>query len=145
MDRRAARRCLPGCGLAAGRALHRLPLRRRFPAAPPYYESIDLIDAFHPQTILAYGMNDTVLPIGHGAPLRLRVERQLGYKHAKYIMRIEAVDSLASIGRGKRRLLGGRRRLRVVRRDLSQARAAARRLQLACTARLLFRRRQRIG
>jgi DMSO/TMAO reductase YedYZ molybdopterin-dependent catalytic subunit len=67
----------------------------------PYYESIDLVDAFHPQTILAYGMNDGVLPIGHGAPLRLRVERQLGYKHAKFIMRIEAVDSLAGIGRGQ--------------------------------------------
>jgi DMSO/TMAO reductase YedYZ molybdopterin-dependent catalytic subunit len=67
----------------------------------PYYESIDLVDAFHPQTILAYGMNDGVLPIGHGAPLRLRVERQLGYKHAKFIMRIEAVASLAGIGRGQ--------------------------------------------
>ncbi len=67
----------------------------------PYYESIDLVDAFHPQTILAYDMNDGVLPIGHGAPLRLRVERQLGYKHAKFIMRIEAVDGLAAIGRGQ--------------------------------------------
>jgi DMSO/TMAO reductase YedYZ molybdopterin-dependent catalytic subunit len=67
----------------------------------PYYESIDLVDAFHPQTILAYGMNDAPLPTGHGAPLRLRVERQLGYKHAKFIMRIEAVASLAGIGRGR--------------------------------------------
>lgn len=67
----------------------------------PYYESIDLVDAFHPQTILAYGMNDGILPVGHGAPLRLRVERQLGYKQAKFIMRIEAVESLADIGRGK--------------------------------------------
>ncbi|MEE9434905.1 MAG: molybdopterin-binding protein [Sphingorhabdus sp.] len=67
----------------------------------PYYESIDLIDAFHPQTILAWGMNGGMLPVGHGAPLRLRVERQLGYKHAKYVMRIEATDSLADIGRGK--------------------------------------------
>jgi DMSO/TMAO reductase YedYZ molybdopterin-dependent catalytic subunit len=67
----------------------------------PYYESIDLVDAFHPQTILAYGMNDGVLPIGHGAPLRLRVERQLGYKQAKFIMRIEATASLAGIGRGQ--------------------------------------------
>ncbi len=66
-----------------------------------YYESIDLIDAFHPQTILAWGMNDAKLPVGHGAPLRLRVERQLGYKHAKYVMRIEAVDSLSNIGKGK--------------------------------------------
>jgi DMSO/TMAO reductase YedYZ molybdopterin-dependent catalytic subunit len=67
----------------------------------PYYESIDLIDAFHPQTILAYGMNDRVLPIGHGAPLRLRVERQLGYKNAKFVMRVEAVASLAGIGQGQ--------------------------------------------
>jgi len=67
----------------------------------PYYESIDLIDAFHPQTILAWSMNDRPLDVGHGAPLRLRVERQLGYKQAKYVMRIEAVESLAHIGRGK--------------------------------------------
>jgi DMSO/TMAO reductase YedYZ molybdopterin-dependent catalytic subunit len=67
----------------------------------PYYESIDLVDAFHPQTILAYGMNDRDLPVGHGAPLRLRVERQLGYKQAKYIMQIEAVASLASIEGGR--------------------------------------------
>ncbi len=67
----------------------------------PYYESIDLIDAFHPQTILAYEMNDAPLPEKHGAPLRLRVERQLGYKMAKYVMRIEAVDSLAGFGSGK--------------------------------------------
>ena len=66
-----------------------------------YYESIDLIDARHPQTILAYLMNGETLPVPHGAPLRLRVERQLGYKHAKYIRRIEAVESFARIGRGK--------------------------------------------
>jgi DMSO/TMAO reductase YedYZ molybdopterin-dependent catalytic subunit len=66
-----------------------------------YYESIDLVDAFHPQTILAWGMNDQDLPVGHGAPLRLRVERQLGYKHAKFVMRVEAVASLEGIGRGK--------------------------------------------
>lgn len=67
----------------------------------PYYESIDLIDAFHPQTILAWGMNGAALPIGHGAPLRLRVERQLGYKHAKYVMRVEAVAGLEGIGKGR--------------------------------------------
>jgi DMSO/TMAO reductase YedYZ molybdopterin-dependent catalytic subunit len=65
-----------------------------------YYESIDLIDAYHPQTILAYAMNDMPLPVAHGAPLRLRVERQLGYKHAKYVMRIEAVDDFRHLGRG---------------------------------------------
>jgi DMSO/TMAO reductase YedYZ molybdopterin-dependent catalytic subunit len=67
----------------------------------PYYESVDLIDAFHPQTILAWGMNNHLLPVPNGAPLRLRVERQLGYKHAKYVHRIEAVDSLSRVYRGK--------------------------------------------
>ena len=66
-----------------------------------YYESIDLVDAMHPQTIMAWRLNDAVLPVGNGAPLRLRVERQLGYKHAKYVERIEAVDDLTKIYRGK--------------------------------------------
>jgi len=66
-----------------------------------YYESIDLVDAFHPQTIVAYGMNGKDLSVGHGAPLRLRVERQLGYKQAKFLMRIELVDSLKGLGGGK--------------------------------------------
>lgn len=72
-----------------------------FMGRTPYYESIDLIDAFHPQTILAFALNDKGLDVAHGAPIRLRVERQLGYKHAKYVMKIEAVESLAAIGRGK--------------------------------------------
>jgi DMSO/TMAO reductase YedYZ molybdopterin-dependent catalytic subunit len=63
----------------------------------PYYESIDLADAFHPQTILAWGMNGARLPVPHGAPLRLRVERQLGYKQAKFVMRVEARASLAGL------------------------------------------------
>ncbi|MGB5485172.1 molybdopterin-dependent oxidoreductase [Parasphingorhabdus sp.] len=67
----------------------------------PYYESIDLLDGFHPQTILAHRLNGEPLPIENGAPLRLRVERQLGYKHAKYVTEIEAVASLAGIGEGK--------------------------------------------
>jgi DMSO/TMAO reductase YedYZ molybdopterin-dependent catalytic subunit len=65
-----------------------------------YYESIDLNDAFHPQTILAYDMNGAPLPVPHGAPLRVRIERQLGYKMAKYIRSIEAVASFADIGYG---------------------------------------------
>src|SRR5271170_2667433 len=73
-----------GCGAQATGALHRI-----------------LIDAFHPQTILAYEMNYAPLKVGHGAPLRLRVERQLGYKMAKYIMRIEAIDDFAKISRGR--------------------------------------------
>jgi DMSO/TMAO reductase YedYZ molybdopterin-dependent catalytic subunit len=66
-----------------------------------YYESIDLPDAYHPQTILAYAMNGEPLKEAYGAPLRLRVERQLGYKMAKFIMRIEAVESFAGIYGGK--------------------------------------------
>jgi len=66
-----------------------------------YYETIDLRDAMHPQTILAYAMNDRPLPIPYGAPLRLRLERQLGYKMAKYLLRIEALASFAHIDRGK--------------------------------------------
>jgi DMSO/TMAO reductase YedYZ molybdopterin-dependent catalytic subunit len=67
----------------------------------PYYESIDMVDALHPQTILAWKMNGQALPEAHGAPLRLRVERQLGYKHAKFVMRIEARESLAGLYGGK--------------------------------------------
>jgi len=67
----------------------------------PYYESIALEEAYHPQTIMAYELNDVPLDMAHGAPLRLRVERQLGYKHAKYVMRIELVESLDEIGGGR--------------------------------------------
>lgn len=66
-----------------------------------YYGSIDLVDARHPQTILAYGLNGKALPVENGAPLRVRVERQLGYKMPKYIHRIELVDSFGAIGKGK--------------------------------------------
>ena len=67
----------------------------------PYYESLDLIDAFHPQTILAWAMNGHALSVEHGAPVRLRVERKLGYKHAKYVMRVDAVADFASVRGGK--------------------------------------------
>lgn len=70
-------------------------------AGHPYYELIDLIDAFHPQTLLAWAMNDRRLSVAHGAPIRLRVERQLGYKHAKYVMAVDAVATLDGIGGGK--------------------------------------------
>jgi DMSO/TMAO reductase YedYZ molybdopterin-dependent catalytic subunit len=65
-----------------------------------YYESIDMIEAVHPQTILAYGLNGEPLPVKNGAPLRLRVERQLGYKQAKYVMRIDVVERLDGIRGG---------------------------------------------
>ncbi len=66
-----------------------------------YYESIEMQGAYHPQTILAYDMNDRSLPVPNGAPLRLRDERQLGYKMAKYVMEIELVESFAHIRGGK--------------------------------------------
>lgn len=66
-----------------------------------YYESIDLVDAYHPQTIIAHELNGAPLPEKNGAPLRMRIERHLGYKHAKYLTAIEAVASLDDIGAGK--------------------------------------------
>jgi DMSO/TMAO reductase YedYZ molybdopterin-dependent catalytic subunit len=66
-----------------------------------YYESIYLSEAHHPQTILAYELNDRVLDVPHGAPLRVRLERKLGYKHAKYLVGIDLVQSLAGIEGGQ--------------------------------------------
>ncbi len=66
-----------------------------------YYESIDLEDAYHPQPILAYELNDQPLPFANGAPIRIRIERQLGYKMANYIMGIELVENFEIIGDGK--------------------------------------------
>jgi DMSO/TMAO reductase YedYZ molybdopterin-dependent catalytic subunit len=62
-------------------------------------DSIDLLDALHPQTILAYGMNGQDLPIPHGAPIRLRVERQMGYKSMKYLHRIVVKDEFDDGGK----------------------------------------------
>jgi DMSO/TMAO reductase YedYZ molybdopterin-dependent catalytic subunit len=67
----------------------------------PYYETSDLLDAHHPQTILAYGMNNADLPVANGAPIRVRIERALGYKQPKYVHTIELVSDFASIGSGK--------------------------------------------
>ncbi len=66
-----------------------------------YYESLALVDCFHPQTLIAYAMNGQPLAVPHGAPLRLRVERQLGYKQAKYLQRIALTNTLAGINGGK--------------------------------------------
>ncbi len=57
-------------------------------------DSIDLLDALHPQTLLAYGMNGRDLPVQHGAPLRLRVERQMGYKSMKFLTRLVVTEHL---------------------------------------------------
>ena len=69
--------------------------------APFYYETLDLLEATHPQTLLAYRLNGQMLPIEHGAPVRVRAERQLGYKQAKYVQRIELVESYDHIEGGK--------------------------------------------
>jgi len=65
-----------------------------------YYESIDMVDAYHPQTIVAHALNGEPLPEKNGAPLRMRIERQLGYKQAKYVTAIEAVASFDQVGEG---------------------------------------------
>jgi len=65
-----------------------------------WYEGYDLFEVAHPQTILAYGLNGRELPRGNGAPLRLRVERQCGYKNLKFLRSIQVVDSMASFGKG---------------------------------------------
>ncbi|MDB5622731.1 MAG: molybdopterin-dependent oxidoreductase [Devosia sp.] len=65
-----------------------------------YYESSDLVDAYHPQSILSYGLNEQTLPVANGAPVRLRIERALGYKQPKYLHTIELVADLTPFGRG---------------------------------------------
>jgi len=67
---------------------------------PDWWESIDMADALHPQTLVAHGMNGGELPVGFGGPLRLRVPRQLGYKSVKFINRITVTDSLKGFGKG---------------------------------------------
>jgi DMSO/TMAO reductase YedYZ molybdopterin-dependent catalytic subunit len=67
---------------------------------PDWWESIDMADALHPQTLVTYGMNGGELPVGFGGPLRLRVPRQLGYKSVKYITRLTVTDSPRLFGKG---------------------------------------------
>ncbi len=63
-----------------------------------WIDSIDLLDALHPQTLLAYGLNGRPLPVAHGAPVRLRVERQLGYKCKKFVRKVTVTDWLEDGG-----------------------------------------------
>ena len=65
-----------------------------------YYESVDLDDAFHEQTILAWELNGKAIPVENGAPLRARIERQLGYKQPKYLYRVEVVSDFSQIAGG---------------------------------------------
>ncbi|MGA8619011.1 MAG: molybdopterin-dependent oxidoreductase [Candidatus Sulfotelmatobacter sp.] len=71
-----------------------------FSIDPDWWESIDMADALHPQTFLAYGMNGGQLPVGNGGPLRLRLPRQLGYKSVKYVTHLTVTDSLKGFGKG---------------------------------------------
>jgi DMSO/TMAO reductase YedYZ molybdopterin-dependent catalytic subunit len=71
-----------------------------FSLYPDWWDSIDMGDALHPQTLLTLGMNDGDLPVSFGGPLRLRVPRQLGYKSVKYITRLTATDSMKKFGKG---------------------------------------------
>jgi DMSO/TMAO reductase YedYZ molybdopterin-dependent catalytic subunit len=71
-----------------------------FSIDPDWWESIDMADALHPQTFLAYGLNGDELPVGNGGPLRLRLPRQLGYKSVKFITRMRVTDSLKGFGKG---------------------------------------------
>jgi DMSO/TMAO reductase YedYZ molybdopterin-dependent catalytic subunit len=71
-----------------------------FSIDPQWWESIDMADALHPQTFLAYGMNGGELPVGNGGPLRLRLPRQLGYKSVKFITHMTVADSLKGFGKG---------------------------------------------
>ena len=65
-----------------------------------WWDSIDMDDALHPQTLLAYAMNGPQMPLDHGAPLRLKVPRQLGYKNLKYLSRMTVTDTAEGIGDG---------------------------------------------
>jgi DMSO/TMAO reductase YedYZ molybdopterin-dependent catalytic subunit/thiosulfate reductase cytochrome b subunit len=71
-----------------------------FSIEPEWWESIDMAEAAHPQTILSYGMNGGELPRSFGGPLRLRVPRQLGYKNVKYITHITVTDEIKKFGKG---------------------------------------------
>lgn len=71
-----------------------------FSIQPTWWDSVDMADALHPQTLLTYGMNGADLPVGHGGPLRVRVPRQLGYKSVKYVTRLTVTDSLKGFGKG---------------------------------------------
>jgi DMSO/TMAO reductase YedYZ molybdopterin-dependent catalytic subunit len=92
-------------GVQLSRVLHEvgaLPHARYvvFQTVDGWWDSLDMADALHPQTLLAYGMNGGDLPVSHGAPLRLRVERQLGYKNLKFVSRMTVTDRVDNIKDG---------------------------------------------
>jgi DMSO/TMAO reductase YedYZ molybdopterin-dependent catalytic subunit len=65
-----------------------------------WWDSVDIAEALHPQTLVAYGLNGGELPVGNGGPLRMRVPRQLGYKSVKYITRVTVTDDIKKFGKG---------------------------------------------
>ncbi|MDR5729189.1 MAG: molybdopterin-dependent oxidoreductase [Terriglobia bacterium] len=71
-----------------------------FSIYPDWWDSLDMSEARHPQTLLTMGMNDGDLPVAFGGPLRLRVPRQLGYKSVKYVAHLTATDSMKKFGKG---------------------------------------------
>ena len=71
-----------------------------FSIDPDWWDSVDMADALHPQTFLAYGMNGNELPVGNGGPLRMRIPRQLGYKSVKFITHLTVTDSMKGFGKG---------------------------------------------
>jgi len=92
-------------GVPLADVLRKVAIRREakfafFFTIDEWWDSIDMDDAFHPQTLLAYAMNGPGMPIDHGAPLRLKVPRQLGYKNLKYLTRITITDTAQGIGDG---------------------------------------------
>jgi DMSO/TMAO reductase YedYZ molybdopterin-dependent catalytic subunit len=71
-----------------------------FSIDPDWWDSVDMADALHPQTFLAYGMNGGELPVGNGGPLRMRVPRHLGYKSVKFVTHLTVTDSMKGFGQG---------------------------------------------
>jgi DMSO/TMAO reductase YedYZ molybdopterin-dependent catalytic subunit len=71
-----------------------------FSIEPDWWDSLDMAEAFHPQTLLSYGMNGDDIPVGNGGPLRMRVPRQLGYKNVKFITRLTVTDDIKKFGKG---------------------------------------------
>lgn len=92
-------------GVTLSRVLHAAGVKPEaryvvFRSVDGWFDSFDMVDALHPQTLLAYGMNGKETPMEHGGPIRLRVERQLGYKNMKFVKSLTVVDTLEKVEDG---------------------------------------------
>ncbi|MBM3812783.1 MAG: oxidoreductase [Acidimicrobiia bacterium] len=93
-------------GVPLSAVLERVGVRRGakyvmyFSIQPEWWDSVDIDEAVHPQTLVTYGMNGGELPVGHGGPVRMRVPRQLGYKSVKFVNRLTVTDSVKGFGKG---------------------------------------------